>query len=537
MRWGAEAVARLPQVGWLVVAVLQAGCERALLIGEDDVRAPRDGTDLDDTDADVDGGTDAGERPGVVLSACAEPYPAGLDASLVAALRTSDGTPAEPLLPYADTVFPRGLMPPMVRWRGAGAGAALLVLEGSGLRYEGCVSTDAADRLSLPEPLWRAAEDAALRGDGRFSLRVSLAADGAVAGSFSVALALARTRVRGSVVYQSYGPSGTAPSASLVRQPLSGSPGAFAPVIGCSGCHGLARDGSRLVVQQNAIGQSYPLASGVLGASSAPLVGLTGPEFAALTPDGAWYVAPAHPTNGFGPRTYGAGYQNASGLFRATDGAPAASAEAPSGALTPSFSPDGRKLVFNDYASAGGHSLAISDFDGALPAFSAPRELYRHDSLYPAWPVMLPDGRVLFTLTGDGSFSGGGAGLDAAMREAPVSQLLVVDPSAAAPTLLHRANGYVDGAAAEAGQSYLSGADEPDRWYYPNVLAQDVDDYVFVCFDGYRRVTSDTRVRAIWCSGLATAAPGADPSAPPFFLPGQDVRGGVVRALASEDAQ
>jgi hypothetical protein len=43
--------------------------------------------------------------------------------------------------------------------------------------------------------------------------------------------------------------------------------------------------------------------------------------------------------------------------------------------MMPSFSPDGRRIVFNDYDSGQGHSLAVMDFDDASNAFSNRKEI------------------------------------------------------------------------------------------------------------------------------------------------------------------
>ena len=61
----------------------------------------------------------------------------------------------------------------------------------------------------------------------------------------------------------------------------------------------------------------------------------------------------------------------------------------------PTFSVDGKMLVFNDVESTSamndGHALSVMDFDRATMKFSNKREIFRDPTLFPSWPFFVPD--------------------------------------------------------------------------------------------------------------------------------------------------
>src|SRR5262249_27031928 len=68
-------------------------------------------------------------------------------------------------------------------------------------------------------------------------------------------------------------------------------------------------------------------------------------------------------------------------------------------AKMPSFSPDGKKVVFNNHDAGAGHSLSMMDFDAATNTFSNHVEIFKHDTLWPGWPIFTPDNKgVVFAL-------------------------------------------------------------------------------------------------------------------------------------------
>ena len=60
-------------------------------------------------------------------------------------------------------------------------------------------------------------------------------------------------------------------------------------------------------------------------------------------------------------------------------------------AMMPMFSPDGKKIVFNDVDNDGGHALVVQDFNTTTNIFSNPVVIYKDASNYPGWPFFTPD--------------------------------------------------------------------------------------------------------------------------------------------------
>src|SRR5262249_40235204 len=65
-------------------------------------------------------------------------------------------------------------------------------------------------------------------------------------------------------------------------------------------------------------------------------------------------------------------------------------------AQTPTFSPDGQHVAYNDTA-AGKGPLAMMDYDGGQnpPLFSNVRTVTTHPTLILAWPSFLPDSQAI----------------------------------------------------------------------------------------------------------------------------------------------
>jgi hypothetical protein len=196
--------------------------------------------------------------------------------------------------------------------------------------------------------------------------------------------------------------------------------------------------------------------------------------------------------------------------------------------MMPSFAPDGSKVVFNDYDNGQGHSLAIMDFDNATNTFSNRKEIFRDAGLFPGWPFFTPDAKKVVFALGDGS--------DFATAQDPPlwrqlnhSDLYVVDSAGSTkPVLLELASG-----------GPLNTRDQHLN-YYPTVSPVAAGGYFWVFFTSRRsygnvmtQPETDATTKKIWVSAIDIESGGADPSHPAFYLPGQELASGNIRAFAT----
>jgi hypothetical protein len=209
----------------------------------------------------------------------------------------------------------------------------------------------------------------------------------------------------------------------------------------------------------------------------------------------------------------------------------------------PSFSPDGTLVAYNDFDSGAGHAISVADFNPTTRTFSNQRELYRDPERYPGWPFVTPDGKAVVFVLGT--------------RNDFVSQL---PPSSVPPplgvtgrshlrisylatpgqsTALDLANGSRDG------QVYLpaGAARDHDLEFFPTMSPVAAGGYFWVFFTSRRSYGNVSTVdledpisKKIWCTAIDIGGQaGRDPSHPAFFLPGQELGSGNMRAFAALD--
>jgi WD40-like Beta Propeller Repeat len=237
--------------------------------------------------------------------------------------------------------------------------------------------------------------------------------------------------------------------------------------------------------------------------------------------------------------------------------------------MMPMFSPDGKKIVFNDTDNHMGHSLMVQDFDAATNTFSNPVTIYNDtNGKYPGWPFFTPDsGKVIFVLGAAANFSSippasfSDIGpVQAAATDVSTGDLYVVDmASPGTAYAMDLANGYRNGA------SYLPfpGRDEHLN-FYPTGSPVAAGGYFWAFFTSrrqYGNVMTDSssssggsggsgasssssgsgaipdpvfhaETKKIWVTAIGIDAVG-DPSHPAFYLPGQEAPSGNIRAFAA----
>lgn len=497
----------------------------------------------------------------VNIDACGADNAAGLSVEDVQKLLAGGGTAGSirVLYPYAGTVFPRGMMAPLLMWDGAAAeaDAVYVHLKNSLFEYRGCLTPTAPGQLQLPQDVWVAAGGQTLGARDPFTLELSAIQAGTVTGPVSQQLTIAQATIKGSIFYNSYssalgmgggmiggGFPGAGGNGIVLRIPPGGTAEAFASME-CNGCHSVSADGSRLISTAPGTGsKAFALTPGIAPNPPSTNAGPKG-AFGALFPDGSLYLAMSTVTNvARVPLVADFTAPVDATLYRTDDGTVVANTGIPPGVLMPTFSPSGRTLAFNDYAingpgGDGAHGIAVMDFDAATNTASNYRELFNDSEYRPGWPFTLPDDRaVVFTRTDGPDFSGDGAGLFPGTR-GPFSDLYIGDIASGTVTVLAKAMGYDTPDSAGSNTTYLPfGADDLHGNYFPTVSPVAAGGYFWVFFDSLRGYGNLGVQRQLWGAAIDVLADGnyaLDPSHPPFYLPGQEFGTGNHRAFAALD--
>ena len=505
----------------------------------------------------------------VLIDQCQPTNPANLSAADVEKLMAGGASGnARVVYPYDGTVFPRGLLAPLLMWDGGNSAAnALYVhIKASKFEYKGCLAPSAAGQLQVPQDVWDTAGAQTQGPTDPFVVELTLLAGGTAVGPVRLQITIAQATLKGSIYYNSYSSQlatgmglGGIPvgSGAVLRIPRGKTAEGFLGQTGCTGCHSVSANGERMValplIGAGFGGDASSFALTPDGAVNPPALNaaLANGAFTGLSPDGTLFMTSAHggapPFMIVGPRAGGPGAVGGptAGLFQTDTGAAVAGSGLAEGAMMPTFSPDGTQIAFTDLALDEGHGLAVMSFDQVMRKAGNYREIYRTgDMRYPGWPFFLPDGKAVVFANGEASdFSGMGAGiigLGAGLgAPAPASDLYFIDLANGQPVVLAKAMGFATAEDFTAGKTYLPfGDEELHHHYYPTVAPVAAGGYFWVFFDSLRHYGNLGMQRQIWGSAIEVSADGsykADASHPAFYLTGQEFGTGNHRAFAALD--
>jgi len=497
----------------------------------------------------------SGPLPPLAIDDCSPSNSAGIDAATTQALMKGGGSSPHLLYPYDGTVFPRGLIAPLLMWDGPNVDLVYVHLHSSLFDYKGCFKPTGPNQLQIPQMIWDQATDRTGGASDPFLLELTTSTGGVAAGPVSQHFVVAKATLKGSIYYNSYATkllsSGVLPgSGGAVLRIIPGQNAeVFLGMSGCTGCHSVSANGTRLVSLNLASllgGSTYALSTGQ--SPNPPPLAATAPEtsFTGLYPDGSFYVTNAH-QGLVGPRAGGPGAIGAANasVYDTTTGNAITGTDVPQTAMTPSFSPDGSFVAFTDYAFDMGRGIAMMAFDGTARKASGYKKVWEADSPnYAAWPFILPDDKGIVCAVGpNADFSGGGVGLTGGAplnALAPVSDLFLLDVTSGTSTLLARAMGFDTVQDAASGTTYLPfpAAEETHHNYYPTVSPVAAGGYFWVFFDSYRHYGNLGVQRQLWGSAVDISADGTyttDPSHPAFYLTGQELGTGNHRAFTALD--
>ncbi len=477
------------------------------------------------------------------------------------------------LYPYDKTVWPRGILAPLLQWS-AGAhsfDAIRIHISEASFDYKGYFQKTAAPFIHHPVPqsVWSQLANSNAGEDVIVSVTFADTAGGKAYGPISQTWKIAAGTLKGVVYYNSYG------TALAQQTNFTGKDGAHfggatlairggsyapdnPPVAGTSGtndsacrvCHSVSANGAALVTQHgDAYGTSsvYDLKNG----NKETTVGSAPSSFPAVYPDGTFLLS-----NNTG------GTSQLVDLTPANLGKPIAATGVPTSfsAFTPAFSPDGAHLAYDDHAA---DKLSAIDFAGASKAFTNPRPIYTPPAGQHAyWPSFLPtnDG-VVFELetvsngrdeAGTRSRCEDSSGTDPCGDQGTHAELWWVDLKTKNAARLDNANG---GTYLPRHASAHPGDEDKDHEfnYEPTVNPVPSGGYAWVVFTSrrlYGNVAtvnpfwSDPRFRVIgtaskvattkklWVAAIDLNAPaGTDPSHPAFYLPAQELLAGNSRGF------
>ncbi len=505
---------------------------------------------------------DGGGHPTPTMPVTISDCPGTLPASTVSALQS--GGPVDPaekwLYPYDQTVFPGGLSAPVLQWTPQAAGtptAVYLHLSSQLFDYKGCFGPTNPARLPVPAKAWSTAWAQSKGAGDPLKVELTTMVGTTVSGPITESWTFALGSLKGLVYYNTYtSPQVNNNGAVMVIQPGAATQSPFLTIPGqsppgpCISCHSVSASGATIVAQRHQYpgglvqSESYDLLKTPMPNPSSPLATTKADDwgFSAVYPDGSRLLTDGQPgmTGNIFPAGPGdnPGMEGpkASQMYDPATGATIAfSGLSGTHAMMPSFSPDGTKLVYNDTDTGGGHTLLAMDFDAKTNTFSNPKPLFKDTAAYPAWPFFTPDSKsVVFIVDSAPNFA---STTNPPGNTVAQADLYIVDVASGVAHKLDAANGQRPN-----GASYLPypGRDEHLN-FYPTVSPVAAGGYFWVFFTS-RRNYGNTLVdpndgpasKKLWVAAINIGAPaGGDASHPAFYLPGQELASGNIRAFAT----
>jgi hypothetical protein len=457
------------------------------------------------------------------------------------------------LYPYDGTVFPRGLAGPDMQFGGSAGDALRISIRMGDFAFKGYFAAKSPLVITLPTPVWEGLTRSA-NGMDTVGVEVTKLTGSSVFGPLRQTWRIAPAELKGVIYYNTYKSESTDMGAVMrVR------PGKDAEVLigGCTVCHSVSAHGNVLTAGLS-WGSDNPVDSGSFDLYDDGAVILRKREdegkkfaFGALVPDGRYLLS-----NGVPDPTPMRGVKGPyeSKLWDTTTGlevlAPAFTNKVKY-AVTPAFSPDEKRVAFSYWDSANGKTLAMMDVDLSMnpPAFAAPQTVTTVQTGVVGWPSFLSDGKGIVYQEGEKLDTAGYGGT-------PIyAELRLADTAGATVRKLDALNGWRD-----ASTSYLPyGKDEENRRNYePSVLPLPVGGYYWVIFtsrraygntlapggsvagsdDEWGKIVNKEEIpsvrKKLWIAAIDIDYTGkVDPSHPAFYLPGQELNAGNMRAYTS----
>ncbi len=421
--------------------------------------------------------------------------------------------------PYDGTVFARGIAAPAVQFAPGAVPAEKLYLHvtGTGVDYEGFFDDGAS--LAMSQASW---DTIGLSSGGRtLTVTVAKIAGGTKYGPLTQTWRVAKGTLHGTIYYNTYDsplavdPKTQEKNGAIMR--VKGTSSQPEVVLGkCTVCHSISADGSTAAAAnyEIGVGGTFDLTGGVpTNLWDEKRKG----AFAALYPKGGTVlVTNAAPVAEGPPNQMTLKGGPWTSELRLRDGTPVAGSGIEGMyAQTPSFSNDGKRLVFVDRSPLPPYRSKI-----ALMAYDdAARKLTGYDVLatppegrHFSWPVFTPDSRFVIYQDGTGD--------DLSSVPFNTGKLYAIDVATRQVTYLAKVNG--DGA-------MPGGKRDEALNFEPGFAPVASGGYYWLLFTSRRtygnKLTGDaSKTKRLWIAAFdADAADGVDPSHPAFYVPGQEL--------------
>jgi hypothetical protein len=475
------------------------------------------------------------------------------------------------LYPYDGTVFPRGLAAPDLQLGGSAADATYLQISTQHFSYERFSGASNPVRITLPEAVWRGLTLTAGASD-QLTVTATKRSGAQVSGPVTQAWRIAPASLKGIIYYSTYKTKLAEGSGAIMRV----RPGGNAEVVqsGCTVCHSVSANGNVLAtgIEYYAVpgapateADDNPVDSAAYdlspdGTSSSRSRSTEGRllSFAALTPDGSLALTNGIPAGRWPPYVMRGVYSIAGFPSQVVDTRTGQPIAAPSlsqyvrYAQTPAFSPDGTRVAFVNGDRLDQRVLSILDVTLGVspPAFANLRDVVTQTGTAVAWPTFLPDAGAVIYHEGD-SYDSSLFVANNAPSPPQYAELRLVDADTKTVKTLSALNGR-----SAAGAVYLpyGPAVEGRMNYEPSALPVAVGGYYWVLFtsrraygntiapggsvprgeDAWGNESDPSPRKKIWIAAIDIDYKGSvDPSHPAFYVPGQELEAGNMRAYAA----
>jgi hypothetical protein len=496
------------------------------------------------------------------------------------------------LYPYDGTVWPRGILAPLLQWTWSTGDADAIQIKlattSGSFTWTGTfgrppiLATTGGKfiRMPIPQDVWAMATSTAggptpTQAVDRLGVSLTVAKGGQGYGPVTETWTVAPGLLDGIIYYNSYGTqlaqnlggavggNGMFGGAVLSIHVGDTGPklaaGASGNTSACRVCHSVAAQGSRLVAQHGD-GNGYPTSSNydLLTTGNVEHVMTHNATFPGMYPDGSMALT-------------------AGGLLLPlpTDTTPltvSGLSSFSSDLGTPAFSPDGKHVVTNPMTASStvtgaAQQLWVLDFAQSTGAFSNPvlvvDDKGKPTDTRPGWGAFLPDGKSV-VFQHQSAAGSDGNGNDLHTRKGEKSQIGWTSAADASHvTSLDQLNGkgYLPKLATPismtcTGDGVSVGGIDPDHGddvdvnYEPTVNPLPAGGYVWVVFTSRRMYGSVADIppycsdprgvdlvknitpKKLWVSAIdVNGTPGTDASHPAFYLPGQELLAGNARAF------